>query len=279
MSIRSKLLGLAAGVGTLYLIRRGRLAPSKKMQTKPRKYDTRYQAHEADNYESHTSVIIPPSPEAERPEAQNRKGTTSNEAKQAKPPEWTDARWQTVFAGIISFATIASGLIAVFQWQVIKQQTALMSRTLDEARETREVENRAYINVLEIHLNGSIKPGTRAAVSVVAGNSGETPARLYDQSCRVYFSDTEPMGTPIPANNFSAVGTVAPGSDFTFECAVPDVSEKMSPDFSRGWVRLYVVGALVYIDVFQRSHKTTFCFTYLPESTSFRPCSEGNTSE
>lgn len=169
-----------------------------------------------------------------------------------------------LFSGLLLGVTIFYTWYASRQWQVMRD-------ALQEARTTREIENRAYIGIKSVGLVDDLKANTSNTILVVLSNAGKTPAvmSLHFVSGigtapweKVYEEPTNIRG------NF----TLTPGTEHNSEVPVSAYTNlELTPVLERH-AQLYLQGVIEYDDVFGKHHRNEICAVNIPNTKNFRAC-------
>jgi hypothetical protein len=133
------------------------------------------------------------------------------------------------------------------------------------ARENAQLDQRAWVSVESVRLVKPLSVGEEPVVSIVVKNSGRTPAQRLACISNLYIAvDRVPENeTGIPAGQKSEA-TIGPTT--TFEILTkeqPRIKSQMEIDeIKSGRNPLFVTGIISYVDVFQKSHRTDFCWVF-----------------
>jgi hypothetical protein len=186
----------------------------------------------------------------------------------AEQTEWTakQTKWvkyQTIassFLGAITLAVLVyQGMIMRKQSQVMIEQSSLMSKNLEDSRETREIENRAWVGLKTGLLHAPVKDAPRVKGILRFENVGKTPAMNCTLKTHYEYSERKrPERLDEPQTLSIGRITIMPGntSDQEFIIELNHEAYNLAMK-NRG--SLYIWGILEYNDVFGMPHKTDFC--------------------
>jgi hypothetical protein len=225
-------------------------------------------------------------------EAIHAKDISHNDTQEAeRPSERKIAR----FTMLLFFVTVIYSVISYFQWNTSNKQARLMNISIEEAKTTRELENRAYMNVKQVSpirpLLGKevvtpqtppLQPERPAVVKITYQNTGASPANFVKVFAALEVWDRV-MPTPMPTI-FSVESPSESTSGPTIETDVirytttPLDKETVSA-IILGKKRLYAYGVIKYEDIFQKSHQTSFCAIYHPPTQEYIVCPEGKNNQ
>jgi hypothetical protein len=176
-----------------------------------------------------------------------------------------------LFSGLVVLFTGISTYYSSKQWEAVKQ-------SLVDARETREIENRAYVVVKGIELlRAPIKLGEPNEGFVTYVNTGSTPARNVSFRSVARFI-VPPLPNPPPLENLDperagSLIVAAPGVELRGSTSPFKVDEdQFVTDLADGKKTMFIYGVIKYTDIFDEVHETQFCGFYIPGIRSFRIC-------
>ncbi len=175
-------------------------------------------------------------------------------------------------------------------------QWTTMDKSIEEMRQNRELEYRAYVGVKGVVFQQRADNPAWGDVILLSVNTGRTPA-LEGRVRRVIerrdspppdgtvINDPEHVGSKIiyvPSLDFTTtlgmIGTsvadqlVTPKETKPKGSPTPPVASLTPPQstlFSEGW---YAYGIIEYKDIFSKPHATKFCYFNLPSTRDFYPC-------
>lgn len=186
------------------------------------------------------------------------------------------------FTGLLVLITCIYTYFSSKQWEVTQL-------SLQEAKLTREIENRAYVNIKSGSLVTALKAGERPSASIVIENAGHTPARHTVMRVMIESRDASaPEPEPMTAARLDGITTsqpqsitiVPPNNTLNMTVQSPTVlTEELINAVNQGRIRLYVWGIMEYDDVFGRHHKSQFCGAAKPGTIAFDNCGQGNDAD
>jgi hypothetical protein len=161
----------------------------------------------------------------------------------------------------------------------MREQSKAANDSLTESKKSREIENRAYVAVIEVVVDKPIRSsGEQVTARLKAMNTGRTPA--------INFKSQVWSGTNPPNANFPLAGpaTLPPGSQGILmpertwnTTTTTQLTGQEKTAFSKAGSHLYVWGIFEYDDFFGAHHTTQFCFVNESfTSVEFVPCPGGN---
>lgn len=209
------------------------------------------------------------------PEARDSGNRATETARHHNNPDKVKNWLMVIFTGVIAAVTIVYSYFAYGQWTA-------MEKTLHESVKTREVENRAYVEIQGISADQLIANGEDVALEIVLENTGKTPARhVRNTFLLAEFFDSEPSDVlcqeigggerrcefnvgnklhkyKLGYEPFEA--SLPPGNNYPMHKTFNKPSAEDLPAIQRNELRLYVLGIFEYDDVFGIHRKTPFCF-------------------
>lgn len=214
--------------------------------------------------------------------AEHRADTGKGKHKVTKnggPKESRANQLMAFFTGLLVLITCIYTYFSSKQWEVTQL-------SLQEAKLTREIENRAYVNIKSGSLVTALKAGEYPSVSLVVENGGHTPARRTAMRVFVESRDASaPEPDPLPGVRFDQLD---PGRPYSITIVPPNITlnttvvgttamtEELINAINQRKIRLYVWGVMEYDDVFGRHHKSQFCGAVHPGTVAFDNCAQGN---
>jgi hypothetical protein len=238
----------------------------KKAHAEPRERDAREPADNTQGGEMSSPPAALATPNEQTPKAQDGTTTPDSKRQPAKKSWRDDTRLQTVFIGVTAFVTSVYAIAAIYQWRATQE-------AIDQARVSRELENRAWVTVKEAGFK-QFEPGKPVIAVLSFVNNGHTPAvethsitipELRDSSppkdFRLY-----PIDTTVPVTNI--------GPDVRVDVvkqSTPLDAETLDV-INTGKKKQYFYGVLLYDDIFGQHHHTTFCFFYNTLLQKFEDC-------
>ena len=182
-------------------------------------------------------------------------------------------RWnvllQLLIPGILSLAVLA---VIVVQAIIYGRQAKLMSAGIQESVQTREIQNRAYVNLNVIHFDKPLSEKHNLTLFYQFENSGSTPAlnvqaTVYQGVYKV--GDWETMEWDKNMSDQSLPALKQAGYVFDETAVLPSRMpfKGESPitwdgDLLRGYPvrRYHLFGTVEYCDIFGKRWKVEFCF-------------------
>lgn len=171
-----------------------------------------------------------------------------------------------IFTGVIAAVTVVYSYFSYGQWQATNKQAQLMSQSIEESKKTREVENRAYLNISEIKFDNTLRSRKPIEAILFIKNTGKTPARKATATfVKAWFFFNPKLATDatIPAGNIRYIQThvvVPPDSAFPLRLTIMPVDDATFAQVLKTNQMLYIWGELAYEDVFGNAWKEPFCF-------------------
>lgn len=164
-------------------------------------------------------------------------------------------------------ANIAIGLAAFFVilWQgwIYVDQTKLMEKQWTEMRDTRELENRAWVGVKQADMVDLPKGGVQFNVTYV--NGGNSPAVCSIEVTGGYRDSSPPDQYDFGKMPFQGSKiAIFPNSEYVSIAAI--LSEAPRVDMVNREHAYYIWGKLSYADIFSRPHTTRFCLRFQASS-------------
>lgn len=191
-----------------------------------------------------------------------------------RPEDRKAARLALSFQIVLVLTTIVYTFFSYHQWQSMRSE-------LQETRLTREIENRAYLNVKYPKMNKELTTGEQPIATVVIFNTGNTPAQNVTMTTLIEGVDaSKPEPDPrkiVPPANPRSVGVIQREVDISTEVSSSTVlTDELIHRVNQGQLRLYVWGLVKYEDMFGKPHRAGFCAVLKPGTTTFDMCSGGN---
>jgi hypothetical protein len=195
------------------------------------------------------------------------------------------AQWAAVSQVVESNRMASLNLrLAIFSLWATAIATVLLIWTLIETRETSRRELRAYIFVDACGLIIGDKPHNRGKVIsiVVVKNSGSTPAHRVLHWSNVVLAPASEENFEVPDSlDEQHAATIPPGGGITADRLTDKVTVKQAVEIRNGTKAIFVYGAIEYLDVFDRPHRTNYRLYYSgiwppPENNNLRLCIVGN---
>ena len=219
--------------------------------------------------------LKPPQPEEEqKPQPAKHSYLSENHQHSASPYrriEKLNIVLTLIFSGAVAIFTAFSTYYSSKQWQAVME-------SLKDAKETREIENRAWVIVTGANMAREMKVGEPPIVSFVMANKGNTPARNVRVTSEVQIRDSPvPDGASVTVRGSMSAATIAPDAEVaTFAPSNVVLDESTFAAVSKGQKHLYAWGVLQYEDIFGKAHVTSYCVVYQAYSTHFAPCENNN---
>ena len=170
---------------------------------------------------------------------------------------------------VLCVITFLYAVTSYLQWQATSEAARAAQDAANIASETLQIDQRAWVTVSDIARD---KSGT--GFSVIFSNSGKTPARRFT---------VQIIGEPVPRGKspggkedlLPGLGLIAPNGFF-------HISLTPTGPYDSKANQLAVHGKVDYIDIFDESHWTTFCYYVAAERNQeleFAPCEGGNDTD
>jgi hypothetical protein len=173
----------------------------------------------------------------------------------------TVARWTAVTAAIaaLNMLIIALGVAAVVLALRHARRTATAAGgALREIRENGQKELRAYLQAIRAQIAAG-----GGDVEIRFGNFGRTPAHNVSVWVNAVIQNDDLAAPALEKGEAAEIvqGTVAPSLDFVSGAKfVGSQPASDRPATTRNSACAYAFGLITYTDIFNRQHKTEFCF-------------------
>lgn len=205
---------------------------------------------------------------------------------QEQMAEW--AFWVVVVAALTFIVTSIGTFLIWRQVRLTRQAvedtgeaTEAMREANEIARETQERQLRAYVQVASATLN-KLTVGKKPSGCVVIRNSGQTPA--HDVTFELGICAARTGAEESSLKNLKFEGTISrgglgPGLELNSEIeGGSEWTADFDADFSGGGIKILLVGAVYYTDVFGNERETAFRFVHDHEcpATSVVNAQKGN---
>ena len=222
-------------------------------------------------------AITPPvRTDVEPPEPQQPRTNREENVEVAKPRRLTT--WMQTWSPIV---------LNVLALIVITLQAVVMERTLEDARISRELENRAWVTLKEMKM-ARFGVGQIHSLSYLVVNNGKNPALDVFTKIEVRESVGTPLTHTVPMKPEEVkttttipyyphpAGTIGSGQESTVPIysSAPLDGEKYAAITSKQ-IFLHLLGSVEYTDIFGKRHHATFCGTFDPSTDSFGNCGGG----
>jgi len=203
------------------------------------------------------------------------------------------------FVGVTQLIiTFSVAIIAFATWKTANRQTDISQASIEIQRESMEVSNRAYLNIinpdLKIAENGRNEPSQwqyqgrlnqPIEMHFTIVNDGVTPAyNIYDSTnIKILLHQQRPdtipdiVGSsyyPIYSPKDPNTRTIDSGKDYVIRSHFVKDS-----GFNYNRYGIYFWGRIEYDDVFNRPHWIEFCYEYDRVSKTFRPYGNCNNTD
>jgi hypothetical protein len=163
-----------------------------------------------------------------------------------------DKRWrhpQVIVNGILAIAALIT--LAFYAWQ------------LHINTKTVELDQRAWVTISSVYLDKLIAIDEAPKISMVLANSGKSPALDVQVSGRCgYGIAPPPFSTGDPVKGVSTPMVLGPNEKMTVRprSEVPVLSAEVVEQLRNSSIRLFIKGWISYRDIFNKPHRTAFCF-------------------
>jgi hypothetical protein len=158
------------------------------------------------------------------------------------------------------------------QLEVMQDQAAAMQESLNESRISREIENRAFVTMKEVMVEGGLQTVVETGevtIKLWSVNVGKTPAQNVRAAARAAFlppvHNLQKLSGRVTEQSHAVLmpGVVFPGRvDTTVK---KDTAEA---ELAEG-KRLYVYGEIFYEDVFGKLRESKFCWYIVSSKKSY----------
>jgi hypothetical protein len=161
---------------------------------------------------------------------------------------------------------------------VTDRQLKIMEGQLSEMRATAQLEQRAWVGLLHAS-HKAIEQGKGIEVTFRITNTGKTPAIVVTSGRTICIRppnfDIETFATSETEQAWMketrSQGPLPPNGILTMDISTKEVKglempESMIADIKSGELSVYVVGRIVYKDIFGGEHQTRFCYTANPST-------------
>jgi hypothetical protein len=248
------------------------------------------------NAEAVDPPAVPPSPAAHQKTGNGKREPRENEKHRLTSHAFRV--WTLAINGVLAGAAIAGGIFYYLQLeqmgtatrvaneqrdamkgqsdimkgQLVEMQKATKSATeaadaakdaVAQTKESMRLDQRAWVTV---RIAKVIKPPAMdeiPAVTLHIVNSGKTPALKHRAAAAIYINDTTDLTsqtkTPMGKDSNAVVGPNGE-VDVPFDMRRPIVDEIVIQQMKEERSYLYIAGVIFYEDVFERPHRTNFCF-------------------
>src|ERR1051325_10357795 len=190
-----------------------------------------------------------------------------NLPKDRKTAEWI-AIVMTGLLGLIALCIYNGQLVAMRESNaLLKISTDAATKaaqaaqeTVRQARDNMRLEQRAWVTAGEARLEKPLVPGKTATFSIQIVNSGKTPALDVHITGSAYIA-REPM-PEVPPNAIKESSLIGPeGQIFAKpETKYAVIDEREIKSIRNAELHLFAKGRITYVDIFEVTHTTTFCF-------------------
>lgn len=164
-------------------------------------------------------------------------------------------------------------------WQAMDIGNRMAEANIAETRNALVVSQRAWLTVSGV-TSGLPVPGE--VVNIGIANVGHTPALKVDIAQAAVIGTNEPSIEEVAPQRLNSAGltTIAAGVPLYlpmnfFKLSTADVNA-----IRKGSVRLFVVGRIIYADIFdERARNLRFCYYFNPEDDNWSVCHTGNDAD
>lgn len=248
---------------------------------------------------SYDSLQIPLSEQSEKPLPTQGAVKRQSQHETPKPYRRIDKlniALTLLFSGVVAVFTGISTYYSSKQWEGVRESIA-------DARETREIENRAYVTAKTIKIRKYPENPRVAQIDVTFVNTGQTPAlRTVTYATVLSWKRSVPFPEkpyyPTP-EGMPSTPTLASQGEVTISAGPLRMGDNIPTEgleelprpigFPRNFEgpalelkddeEILVYGFAQYKDIFGRTRLTKYCFVTFPNTWSFRVCETHNSME
>ncbi len=200
-----------------------------------------------------------------------------NQPLQTQEPENKISRWLHNMANIFNIVLV---LVTSTYAYITYEQMKIMNLSLDETKVSRELEYKAYVGIKDCILIKHPDNSSLADLNIKFINTGRTPG--LDGKIRV---KVEARETPVPEQSDISLKDDAvisklvlfPQVEYTNKAGTLETNEAHSlltkqPKVIVESRKNYVYGVIEYSDIFNKPHKTRFCYQNIPLTAEWNLC-------
>jgi hypothetical protein len=207
---------------------------------------------------------IKPDPNGAPRQQQTADQSSSPETGLSKP---NTAEW--IMVGITGIYVV----VAFFQWCAMSDQLGAMRDQIKQSEESRKLDERAWVGVKSITFKPMVV-GKKLGVVVALSNSGKTAAKEVNMAIHMKFTNDPQETIEVTEDYFInhvahksmdealSAGVILPGADYYGGTGIEssDLTQRVIDGVSDGTFKVYVVGQILYYDIFNELHKTDFAY-------------------
>ena len=220
-------------------------------------------------------------PNADNQEETRTQGAqTENQEKKCEWPSWSRLKhaWKktriankiiAVFIGMTAVGVFVTAILYACQIRVMDGQLDIMERQLSHIEQSSQLEQRAWVG-LQTATHEPIEPNKPIEGVLVFENTGKTPAiilRASRTTClRTPDFDMESLAEIKQKDGWledrRSRGPLPPNAVIRLTFQTSDNAMITEPDIEKlenGQLRAYVIGRILYRDIFGTEHETCFC--------------------
>jgi len=151
------------------------------------------------------------------------------------------------------------------------RQTELSRKGLNETVKNFRLDERPYVTVSSVVFDSALEPERGIGLSIIADNSGHTPALKVRFSGAAYLDGNMVEGQSM---RLKAESVILSGHSTTAHYIV----QFSEPDLAhvKSGTSFKIQGTIQYSDIFNESHPSTYCATYDGNRKQFTLCNSGN---
>lgn len=174
----------------------------------------------------------------------------------------------------VLIAVVAQIVVSRWQWEVMRD-------TLSQSREASERDQRAYITTQQVTMY-EFEIGKNVSAELIVVNNGKTPAKDVTIYAHLWLlkepPDVSQAVAVTPSGSAVSKYVIGPLGGQAIQSFVATVlTQQRWAEIANTDQRYYMWGVVVYRDVFDRSHKTTFCMVHGgAHKRQFTFCDRGN---
>ena len=175
-----------------------------------------------------------------------------------------------VFTAVIATANLIYAVFSLWQLSILRGQLAQM-------QEVSHLEQRAWVGVSNASYD-AIEPNKPATGKFIFKNTGKTPATIITQGHTVCIRpadfDVEALAKTKKETTWKTEKPIqkciAPNASMALNFSTSKehpLSDEVVKSINSGELRLYVIGHIIYSDIFGFEHQTKFCGIAKPNTT------------
>jgi hypothetical protein len=224
-----------------------------------------------------------------KPKAYEAGKKGSEKTKRTNPwcKAWTDKKFiiTSVLSIFTFFAVAIYAYYAALQWSEMRKATratqdaagaAVCAATTSQdslqfARDSFHISERPYVTVSSVAFDAPLEPDKEIGLSIIADNSGHTPALKVAFSGAAYIDRKMIEGKFMNLKAESVIPSQHPTkAHYTLSFSSTDLDRVISS------ATFKIDGTIRYTDIFNEWHPTTYCAIYDSKQKVFKFCPSGN---